>query len=383
MHNSQIMPIGPQHPALKEAIFLKFNMKGNMVESVDLNTGYMHKGIERMLDGTTPQKALIRVERICGICSQAHSQCFTNAVEGLLPDLKIPMKARMQRMIMGELERIHSHLLWVGVLIHEIGLQTAFMLFWRERERIMDCFDALTGGRVHHAVNAVGSSKYDFSKEDLKLVKEKLKKVDEFILNHLDVVETHDVIVSRFKGTGVISKKLAEEYNLIGPNGRASGLKTDIRINYPYELYDEFKFKVIVEKEGDVYARMIVRLKEILESIKIIREAMARMPATKLKFNYFNFHIKEGMSVSRVEAPRGELLHFLAVKDNIIQRAKLRTPTFLYMNIYPVILSNIDITDVPVVLESMDPCFSCMERTLVSKNGKSMLLKKYLKREKA
>ena len=111
------------------------------------------------------------MERICGICSQAHSQCFTNAVEKLAA-VEVPLKAQMERMIMQELERMHSHLVLAGTLFHEIGLQTLFMLFWRERERVLDCFDVLTGGRVHHAISAIGGAKHDFSPDEIKLVEE-------------------------------------------------------------------------------------------------------------------------------------------------------------------------------------------------------------------
>ena len=185
MHNIHELPIGPQHPMLKEPIFLRLDMEGNLIKNVSINTGYMHKGLEHLVTGSTVNQALIQVERICGICSQAHSQAFTNAVEHLMPELPVPEKVRYERMVISELERIHSHLVWNGLLMEAIGLHTFFMFFWRERERILDCFDVLTGGRVHHAVNAVGSSKHDFTRQDNQLVLENVGEVEKFINGHL------------------------------------------------------------------------------------------------------------------------------------------------------------------------------------------------------
>jgi NADH-quinone oxidoreductase subunit D len=321
------------------------------------------------------------VERVCGICSQAHSQVFTNAVEHLAPEMEIPLKVRLERMIAGELERLHSHLLWNGVLLETIGLHTFFMFFWRERERVLDCFDVLTGGRVHHAVNAVGSNKHDFTQSDLDLLSEKMDEVESFVKGHLGVVRKHDVIVSRFKDVGVIPKQVALDYDLIGPIARASGVKLDVRKDIPYELYGKFNFELVTENGGDVYSRMNVRLREILESIKIIRQAIKQMPVEEKVPVKIIRPVKDGTAFAMVEAPRGSLFHFVKVKDNKIERIKIRTPTFKYMNIFPYALDGIDITHLPVVLESFDPCFSCMERSMVVKNDEQMVLKDYLKKE--
>lgn len=380
MHKA-IIPFGPQHPAIKEPAFLKLGLEDNIVSKVELNFGFMHKGIEKLLEGSQIQQALVQAEMVCGICSQTHSQCYTNTIEKML-DLSIPEKARLQRMIVSELERTHSHLIWNGLMMHEIGLQTLFMLFWRERERILDCFDVLTGGRVHHAVNAIGSTKYDFQEKDLKLVQEKTAQVEKFVEGHLGVVEKHDVIVSRFKDKGVISREKARELDLVGPNARSSGLKTDVRKDFPYELYQEMDFNLITEKNGDVFDRMIVRLREILESIKIINQCIKRMKLKEkiLEPKLVNYSLKDAFNLSRTEAPRGELLYFIEIKDDVVQRAKIRTPTCLYMDAFPFILTGIDITDVPVNLESMDPCFSCMERAMVVKGQEEMTLGAYLKK---
>ena len=382
MHNLHEMPVGPQHPALKEAIFLRLDMDGNIIKDAHINTGYMHKGIEHMIVGSTVNQALVQVERVCGICSQAHSQVFTNTVEFLMPDLQLSDKIKYERMIIGELERIHSHLVWAGVLLEAIGLHTMFMFFWRERERILDCFDLLTGGRVHHAVNAIGSNKHDFTREDLTFIESKIGQVDKFITEHIPFLSKQDVIVSRYKGVGVVSKEVAEEYDLIGPIARASGLKIDVRKDMPYELYGQVNFELITEKGGDAFARLMVRMKEINESVKIIRQCMKLMPIEEKIPVKVVPQVQDGTAYSMVEAPRGSLFHFVKVKNNKVERIKIRTPTFKYMNIWPQSLKGIDITHLPVVLESFDPCFSCMERSMVVKGNKQYILKDYLKGEK-
>jgi NADH-quinone oxidoreductase subunit D len=373
------MPVGPQHPALKEAIFLRLDMAGNIINDAQINTGYMHKGIEHMMVGSTVNQALVQVERVCGICSQAHAQVFTNTVEFLMPDLKLSDKVKYERMIICEMERIHSHLVWAGVLLEAIGLHTMFMFFWRERERVLDCFDVLTGGRVHHAVNAIGSNKHDFSREDLEFIESKIGKVDTFIKEHTSFLTTQDVIVSRYKGVGVVTREVAEEFDMIGPIARASGIKIDVRKDMPYELYDKVKFDLITEKDGDAFARLKVRLKEITEAIKIIRQCMKLMPVDEKIPVKVIPAVKDGTAYAMVEAPRGSLFHFVKVKNNKVERIKIRTPTFKYMNIFPQSLKGLDITHLPVVLESFDPCFSCMERSMVVKGGRQFVLKDYLK----
>jgi Ni,Fe-hydrogenase III large subunit len=297
----------------------------------------------------------------------------------LLPETEIPDKVKLERMIVGELERLHSHILWNGVLLEAIGLHTFFMFFWRERERILDCFDVLTGGRVHHAVNAVASNKHDFSRADLELLEKNVSQVEDFVKGHLGVVQKHDVIVSRFKNVGLISKEVALDYDLIGPIARASGVKLDVRKDMPYELYDKIDFELVTERGGDVYSRMNVRLREILESIKIIRQAVKLMPVEEKVPVKIIQPVQDGTAFAMVEAPRGSLFHFVKVKANKVERIKIRTPTFKYMNIFPYALNGIDITDLPVVLESFDPCFSCMERSMVVKDKEQIVLKDYLK----
>jgi NADH-quinone oxidoreductase subunit D len=367
MHTS-IYPIGPQHPALKEPLFLKLHVDGSRIEKAEFNLGYTHRGVERCAEGYFLDTALHAVQRTCGICSQCHSMAYLNAIEPLI-DKKVPDKVKLQRVITAELERIHSHLLWGGVQAHEIGLETLFMYFWREREHILDCFDKLTGNRVHHSPDLIGTMKMSFDKADLDFIKEKLDKIEPEVIELKDIMRKQDVIRSRFIGHGKISNKMAHELGLVGPVARSSGIKYDIRLDDPYQGYaiKEMKVRPVVRSEGDAYGRSLLRLDEIFESMRLVRKACELIDPKELVPKKSNFFIKDATTTGRSEAPRGENFHFVKIQNNKIERIKLRTPTLANVIAYSKILEGEDITDVPVIIMSLDPCISCMERVAVIK----------------
>ena len=367
------IPIGPQHPALKEPMCIRISLDGNYIQDLDIRMGYTHKGIEKILEGKNPDQALYVSQRICGICSAAHENAYTRTVEGIL-NQDVEEKVKLIRAMMMELERLHSHLLWTGCMLNEIGYETMFMYFWRERERVLEIFEKLTGGRVHHNFNKIGTVRYNLEKGDKEFITSRLDEVEKKIKRYLGEVNSDHIIQARFKKVGVISKKTAKKFCLVGPIARASGVKTDIRkLDPPFGIYKRFKFDEIIEKQGDALERTIVRLKEELESIKIIKQVLEMLPDKHVpKFKATN--IKHGRGIGRVEAPRGELFYFLDFKDNKIQRAKMRTPTFAYFKILEEILVGGEIGDVPVVIGSLDPCFSCLERMIVVKDNKKEFL---------
>jgi NADH-quinone oxidoreductase subunit D len=370
MHTS-IYPIGPQHPALKEPLFLKLHVDGSRIEKAEFNLGYTHRGVERCAEGLFPDSALHAIQRTCGICSQCHSMAHLNAVEPLIGK-EIPEKVYLQRLIIAELERIHSHLLWGGVAAHEIGLETLFMYFWREREHILDVFDKLTGQRVHHSFDLLGTCKSSFDKGDLDFVIQAIDRIKSEVKELRSVLEKQDVIRSRFIGHGKISNKLANELGLVGPVARASGIKWDVRLNAPYQAYaiKELKVRPVIRTEGDAYARTLVRMDEVFECMRLIKKACQMIDPKETVPKKPAFFIKDATASGRSEAPRGENFHFVKYKNNKIERIKLRTPTLANVISYSRILEGEDITDVPVIVASLDPCISCMERIAVIKKGK-------------
>jgi Ni,Fe-hydrogenase III large subunit len=372
MHDYTI-PIGPQHPTLKEPMCIRVSLDGNIIKDVNIRMGYTHKGIEKVLEGKNPDSALYVSQRICGICSAAHENAYCRTVEGIL-NFVPEEKVKLLRALMMELERMHSHILWLGVIAHEIGYETLFMYFWREREKIIDIFEKMTGGRVHHNFNKIRTVRFDFEYANRQFILKRLNSVDKKIRDYLSEFNSDNVIRSRLKDVGVITNVDAKKYCLIGPNARASGVSCDIRkYDPPYGIYKQFDFNEIVEDRGDSFARTSVRLRELLESIKIIKQILDKMPKKKIpKFSFTN--VPDGEGIGRVEAPRGELFYYLKFKDNKIYRAKIRTPTFGYFKIAEKVLLNRRIGDVPVIVGSLDPCFSCLERVMVVKDGKTEFL---------
>jgi Ni,Fe-hydrogenase III large subunit len=372
MHDYTI-PIGPQHPTLKEPMCIRVSLDGNVIKEVNIRMGYTHKGIEKVLEGKNPDSALYISQRICGICSAAHENAYCRTVESIL-NFAPEEKVKLLRALMMELERMHSHILWLGVIAHEIGYETLFMYFWREREKIIDIFEKMTGGRVHHNFNKIRTVRFDFEYGNKEFILKRLDSVNKKIKDYLSEFNSDNVIRSRLKDVGIITNNDAKRFCLIGPCARASGVSCDIRkYDPPYKIYKEFDFNEIVVDGGDSFARTLVRLKEVLESIKIIKQVLNKMPKKKIsKFSFTN--VPDGEGIGRVEAPRGELFYYLKFKDNKIERAKIRTPTFGYFKIAEKILLDKRIGDIPVIVGSLDPCFSCLERVMVVKDGKTEFL---------
>jgi len=373
MTHDYTIPIGPQHPTLKEPMCIRVTLDGNYIQDINIRMGYTHKGIERILEGKNPDSALYVSQRICGICSAAHENAYTTTVETILK-FNPEKKVKLLRALMMELERMHSHLLWLGLISHEIGYETLFMYFWREREKIIDIFEKMTGGRVHHNFNKIRTVRYDFDDRNRRFILKRLDSVKKKVINYLGEINSDNVIKSRLKEVGIITRNDAKRFCLVGPNSRGSGVSCDIRkYDPPYKVYNEFDFDEIIEDRGDSFDRTIVRLRELLESIKIIKQVLDKLPDKKIpKFSLSN--IPRGEGIGRVEAPRGELFYYLNFENNKIKRAKVRTPTFASFKIVEKILLGKRIGDIPVIVGSLDPCFSCLERIMIVKNGKTETL---------
>jgi len=367
MHDFTI-PFGPQHPSLIESTCIRVSLNGNYIQEAKLRPGYMHRGMEKILEGKNIDSTLYAVERICGICTYAHSGCYVVAVEKALKD-RVPERANYIRTLLSELERIQSHTLWAGVLMHEIGFETIFMFFWRERELMLDVFERITGGRVHHNANKIMGVRYDITDSDIKFILERIGKIEEKVQGYLKLLRGNTVVRARLRNVGVITRNDAKKYCLVGPVARGSGIDIDVRRDDPYMAYRNVEFEVMTESAGDSYARALVRFREILESAKIIRQLLKNIPSGPVK-KQGPFNIQNAEVWGRVEAPRGEDLHFYKIENNIVQRAKIRTPTFAYIQILEEALKGAEIGDIPVVVGSLDPCFACMERILVEKDSK-------------
>jgi len=354
------IPVGPQHPALKEPIRFVFKIDGELVVDVKPRLGYAHRGIEKLAESKNYIQNIYLFERVCGICSAAHTTCYVEAVEKLL-GIEVPPRALFLRSIIHELNRIHSHLLWLGILAHEMGFDTLFMYTWRDRELVLDLIELMTGNRVLYAYNLIGGVRYDINFQIENQMRKVLDYLRERTKYYKRIIEEDKLIRARTVDIGVLKKSDAILLGAVGPTARGSGVDMDIRRDDPYAAYNELSFNVVVYKEEDAYAKTMVRVDEILESINIIEDALSKMPngavyvKTPLK-------VPEGEVVSRVEAPRGELLYY--IKSNGTERperVKVRTPTLANIPAVCKMLSQAYIADIPVIA-SIDPCIACMDR---------------------
>ena len=365
------VPIGPQHPALKEPENFTFEVEGDIIVDVKPRIGYNHRGIEKAMEVRTYIQNIYLAERICGICSDAHTTCYCQAIEELL-GVEAPPRANYIRVIVAELERIHSHLLWVGIAAHEIGFDTLFMHIWRDRETVMDILEYVSGNRVHYAMNTIGGVRRDIPSDMAPKIKKGVDFLEKRIEEYIRTVQADSTIRERTVEVGILKPKDAVELCAVGPTLRASGIKNDIRKDDPYAAYDEVPFNVVTNDGCDVYARIIVRCEEMLESIKMIRYALDNMPSGMTRVRV-PMVVPAGEAVSRVEAPRGELIHY--AKSNGTskpERYKVRSPTLANIPALCKMLLGQHVADIPIVLAGIDPCFACMDRIAIinSKNGK-------------
>jgi len=370
-----MIPLGPYHPAYKEPEMFKLYVDGEEIVDVKIRIGFQHRGIEYLAQRMTIQQIVFLVERICGICSTSHPICFCQAVEDAMK-LEVPDRARYVRTLIGELERIHSHLLWAGVALHLIGYDTLFMYFWRYREPVCELLEELTGNRQHYAMICPGGVRRDI---DLKKMKPKILKVmreiKESIAKIADAVAGDKLVKARMRGIGILTRQDAIKYCTVGPTARGSGLKIDVRADEPYAAYKELGVDVKVMTEGDVLAKTMVRILEILESIEIIERCLDAMPNGPIKAEFNEYPVAEG--IGKYEAPRGEDIHYVKLNGTTVpERLKVRAPTYANLPSLVPQLIGYSIADAPIIIGSIDPCFSCTERVSIVdvKEGRTIVL---------
>lgn len=365
-----VVPIGPQHPALKEPGHFEFTVDGEIVTDATARLGFVHRGMEKGIESRNWTQGLYLMERVCGICSHVHAMAYALGVEKLAK-VQAPPRAQAIRELIAELERIHSHLLWLGVAAHEGGFDTLFMFSWRDRETVMDLLERITGNRVNYSANVLGGVKIDVNEEQADAVRKGIDFLEERTKHYMKVVTEDETFLGRTRNIGVMTFDQATALGAIGPTARASGVLRDVRADSPYAGYPEFPIKIITETAGDLEARFVVRIKELYESYRLVREIIDHLPAGDLTVRVPR-RIPEGEVISRVEAPRGELLYFLKSNgSDMPERVKVRTPSLC--NWASVLTTAIGhkLADMPMILAGIDPCFSCNDRMVMIKGSSS------------
>ncbi len=359
MGKRTVIPFGPQHPVLPEPIHLDLVLEDETVIEAIPRIGYIHRGLEKLVEKKDYQQYTYVAERICGICSFMHGMGYCMTIESIM-DIKIPERAEFLRTIWSELSRMHSHILWLGLLADAFGFESLFMQSWKIREQILDVFEETTGGRVIFSVCDIGGVRKDISAATLQKIVTILDQVEKDLKGITEVFLNDISVKSRTKGIGVLSKEAAFELGAVGPMARASGIETDMRTQ-GYAAYGKLSFDPIVEKKGDCLARTKVRIREIFQSIDLIKQCVTIIPEGEIKVKVTGN--PKGEYFTRVEQPRGEVVYY--AKGNgtkFLDRMRVRTPTFANIPALLETLKGCALADVPILILTIDPCISCTER---------------------
>ena len=358
-----IVPIGPYHPLQEEPEFFTLTVEGEKIIDIDVQVGYNHRGIEKISETKTFDQVPYVVERICGICSTSHPFACVHAIEDI-SDIEVPERAKYIRTIIGEGERIHSHLLWLGLAGHFLGYNTVYMWAWKLREEILDVMEMLSGNRNNYGMFKPGGVRRDLTDDVIQV---SLKKIDS-IMPTLDMLKKavmdDPVLHARTKGVGILTKEEAIDYSALGPTARPSGVAKDVRKDAPYAAYDQVDWDMIVLENGDVFDKVVLRVLEMYESHKIMKFCLTHLPPGEIDANIKSLPPGEGIGTH--EAPRGEVFHYIKCDGtNSPERHKVRAPTFMNLPTYKSTVVGETISDATIILAAIDPCYCCTERMAV------------------
>jgi ech hydrogenase subunit E len=360
--NTFTIPVGPLHVALEEPMYFRIDVSGETVNSVDINAGHVHRGIEYLATKRTVFQNVVLTERICSLCSNSHPETFVMAAEQIA-GIEIPERAAYLRVIAAEVKRMASHLFNVAILAHLTGYETLFMHVMQVREIVQDLKETVFGNRMDLAALCIGGVRYDLDPEMTGYVIGALDKLVPEVRALIETYRTNGSILRRTKGVGVLTREEAIACGVVGPVARASGIEYDVRVVAPYAAYDRLTVPVPTFTDGDVWSRAMIRLKEVVYASELIRACLHALPEGPIHLATDRPEIPEGRAVAKSEAPRGELLYFLKTNGtDIPERLKWRVPSFMNWDALRFMFRGAKIADIAIIVNSIDPCVSCTER---------------------
>lgn len=311
-----VVNIGPQHPSTHGVMRFRASIDGETVKKVDVVSGYIHRGIEKLCEDLTYPQTLHFTDRMDYMSAHMNRHCLCMCVEKAM-GLEIPRRAQVIRVMMDELMRISSHLLSFGCMTMDLGATTAFFYGFREREQVLDIFDKTCGARMSMNYNVIGGVVADLHPDFAKDVKALCKIMPERLKEYHKLFTGNIIGQNRTKGVGVLSKEDAINYAITGPSGRASGFACDCRKRHPYSIYNELDFKEIVYTEGDSFARYLLRLEEIEQSVKILEQLVDNIPEGEIRAQVPKIiKLPVGRWYQQVEASRGTFGVFIESDGN-------------------------------------------------------------------
>ena len=371
------VPLGPLHITSDEPGHFRLFCDGDEIIDADYRLFYQHRGMEKLAENRMNYDQMgYLAERVCGICGYAHAIACIEAAEKAIK-LEIPLRAQAIRVICLEIERLHSHLLNIGLACEVTGNYNAFMHIFRVREYSMELAQLVTGGRKTYGNVVMGGLRRDMTNHEIKKGLEIINKLDIQISEIWDAVLEDKRQIGRWKGVGILDRQIARDFSPVGPNMRGSGFKRDNRYDHPYDFFKQIEFEVAVEHGCDVFAREMVRYKELKSSIHIIRQCFEMMPQTPIMIDPVTMIKPENFALGHDEAPRGENVHWIMQGSaQKVYRWRCRAATY---NNWPSLRYQFrgnNISDAALIVCSLDPCYSCTERvTLVDvRTKKSKIL---------
>lgn len=364
--DARIIPIGPLHITSDEPGHFRLFVDGERIVDADYRLFYVHRGMEKLAETRMGYNEVTFLsDRVCGICGFAHSVAYASSVENA-QGIIVPPRAHAIRSVLLEVERLHSHLLNLGLSCHFVGFDTGFMQFFRVREKSMTMAELLTGSRKTYGLNLIGGVRRDILKEQrlqtLKLVREMRAEVSDLV----EILLATPNMAQRTQGVGILDRQIARDYSPVGPLIRGSGFARDLRFDHPYANYGNLPKTLFSMDSGDVFARVMVRVKETFDSLMMLEFALDNLPNTPLLTEGFSYR-PHAFALGYVEAPRGEDVHWSMLGDNQkLFRWRCRAATYANWPVLRYMLRGNTVSDAPLIIGSLDPCYSCTDRvTLV------------------
>lgn len=359
--STSVIKLGPHQLALEEPMYFRVEVDGGIVVGLDVLAGHVHRGMEHLVMKRNFYQNITLLERLCSLCSNSHPSTFCTAVEEVAGIL-IPARAEYLRAIADEIKRISSHLFNCAIIAHIIGQRALFKTVMEIREIMQDTKESIYGNRMDLAANCIGGVRYDLTPESAAYLGKQMERMKGPLEELYRIYATDQTIRTRTEGLGILSKQDASDYAVVGPVARASGITYDVRRKSPYGAYDRLRFQVAAEQAGDVRARAMVRLREAREAVSLIEQCLADMPPGPVYVDTLP-EIPAGETIAKSEAPRGELIYYLNTDGTDMPvRLKWRVPSYMNWDALQVMLKGQRVADIPLIVNSIDPCISCTDR---------------------
>ncbi|MEX1054971.1 MAG: NADH dehydrogenase (quinone) subunit D, partial [Rhodothermales bacterium] len=382
LEHEMILNIGPQHPATHGVLRCVVKLDGEIIERCVIDVGYLHRGVEKLAEAKTYQEFMPYTDRMDYLAPYSNNVAWCLAVEKLA-GIEVPDRAQWIRMIMNELSRLSSHLLWLGVGLMDAGAVSVFLWTFRAKEDLYKIFDEVCGARFTVSHSRIGGLASDFTPPSIAMIREFVSRTEGEVADWEKFLNRNRIWIDRNKDVGTLTKEEAIELGMAGPVLRASGVDYDIRRFEPYLKYDEVDFNIPMREEGDSLARYFVRLEEMKESLKIIRQALDRLPAGSIRADNAKlaypskdevYYSMEGMihdflytdvgiappkgahAYSAIESPKGELGWYLTSDGTGMPwRAKLNAPSFSNLQGLEYMMEGSLVADTVIMIGSIDP----------------------------